>query len=373
MKVLMTTDTVGGVWTFALQLAKTLGRHGVAIDLATLGSLGESQRRAAELLPNVSVHESGFRLEWMEEPWEDVRAAALWLLRLAEETCPDVVHLNEYSHGARPWPAPVLITGHSCVLSWHRAVRGVPAGPEWNMYRDKVTEGLRGADLVVAPTAAMLDSLMSDYGPFAESAVISNGRDEIVERPHPKQPFVLTAGRLWDEAKNMALLDAAASKVSWPIYAAGDVAHPGGHSVSFPGLHALGRLKPALMQHWFQAATIYAHPARYEPFGLAPLEAAQCGCALVLGDIPTLREVWGDAALFVSPDRPEELSSTLNCLIEDPALCREFAERARLRAARYTAERMAGEYLKQYRRLAHVPVGASDDVEAARSAPILAS
>ncbi len=31
-------------------------------------------------------------------------------------------------------------------------------------------------------------------------------------------------------------------------------------------------------------------PARYEPFGLSVLEAALSGCALVLGDIPSLRE-----------------------------------------------------------------------------------
>ena len=40
--------------------------------------------------------------------------------------------------------------------------------------------------------------------------------------------------------------------------------------------------------------------ALYEPFGLAVLEAAQAGCALVLSDIPTFRELWDGAALFVA-------------------------------------------------------------------------
>ena len=49
-------------------------------------------------------------------------------------------------------------------------------------------------------------------------------------------------------------------------------------------------------------AAIYALPARYEPFGLSILEAALSGCALVIGDIPSLREIWADAALFVPSD-----------------------------------------------------------------------
>jgi glycogen synthase len=53
---------------------------------------------------------------------------------------------------------------------------------------------------------------------------------------------------------------------------------------------------------WYARASIYALPARYEPFGLSALEAALSGCALILGDIPSLREVWLEAAPYVSPD-----------------------------------------------------------------------
>ena len=46
---------------------------------------------------------------------------------------------------------------------------------------------------------------------------------------------------------------------------------------------------------------VFVSPALYEPFGLAVLEAAQAGCALVLSDIPTFRELWDGVALFVAP------------------------------------------------------------------------
>ena len=64
-------------------------------------------------------------------------------------------------------------------------------------------------------------------------------------------------------------------------------------------------------QRGIARAAIYALPAHYEPFGLSILEAAMSGCALVLGDIPSLREIWGDAAVFVHPDNRDAVARCL--------------------------------------------------------------
>ncbi len=110
----------------------------------------------------------------------------------------------------------------------------------------------------------------------------------------------------------------------------------------------LGRLAPQELTGYFGRAAIYALPARYEPFGLSVLEAALSGCALVLGDIPTLREVWGDAAEFVLPDDHAALAATLNALIDDAEARGEFARRAHARAAELSPDRMAAGYRKAY-------------------------
>jgi glycosyltransferase involved in cell wall biosynthesis len=95
-------------------------------------------------------------------------------------------------------------------------------------------------------------------------------------------------------------------------------------------------------------AAVYALPARYEPFGLSVLEAALAGCALVLGDIPSLREVWGDAALFVHPDDGEGLAEALQGLMANPAERERRAALARARALTFTPRRMAEAYLELY-------------------------
>lgn len=341
MTVLLTADTVGGVWTYAVDLARALRPRGVTVHLATMGRLPTPEQRAEARAAGAALHESAYALEWMSDPWEDVRAAGDWLLDLERAVRPDVVHLNGYAHGALPWTAPVVMVGHSCVLSWWRAVKGADAPPEWDRYARAVERGLRAADVVLAPTAAMLRCLEAHYGPLRRAAVVPNGRDAAAFRPRAKEPFVFSAGRFWDEAKNLATLDAAADGLPWPVEVAGDMTRPDGGEAAPRRARALGRLSAPDIAERMGRAGIYALPARYEPFGLSALEAALCGCALVLGDIPTLREVWGDAALFVPPDDACALRAALSTLIKDPRRREAMAAAARERARLYTPERMA--------------------------------
>jgi glycogen synthase len=351
-RVLMTTDTLGGIWTYAIELARVFCRHGVQVALATMGgSLSASQRVEVRSISGLTAFESQCKLEWMDNPWQDIRRAGQWLLQLEEATQPDVVHLNSYVYGALPWRTPILVVGHSCVLSWWEAVKGEAAPDAWERYRYEVARGLQAADLVLAPTQAMLSALERHYGRFTRSRVVPNGRDPALFLPGVKEPFIFTMGRLWDEAKNVAMLDKVASSLAWPVYIAGENRHPAGGQVRYGAVRSLGQLEPLGLALRVARAAIYALPARYEPFGLSILEAGLAGCALVLGDIPSLREVWGDAAVFVPPDDAEALAVTLQTLIRDAARLTDLTARARTRALQLTPERMLTGYIAVYREL----------------------
>ena len=350
----MTTDTVGGVWTYAVELIGGLRSQGVSVALVTAGAPpSAAQRRQIDASPNVVLFEGDEKLEWMADPWDDVRRTTDRLGRIAREWQPDVVHLNGYAYGRHPFEAPVLTVGHSCVLSWFAAVKGSDAPPDWDRYRDEVAAGLRGADLVVAPTRAMLAELRRHYGPLAATRVIHNARAAAALRPAGKAAVVFAAGRLWDEAKNLAALVAVAPSLPWPVRVAGDATCPDGRTAGTRGLTALGVLDETAVAAEMARAAIYALPAKYEPFGLSVLEAALSGCALVLGDIASLREVWGDAAVYVAPDDTNALADALTRFIESPPLRERFAAAARARAAGYASPAaMADAYLEAYRGLA---------------------
>ena len=344
MKVLMTADCVGGVWTYALALARHLTAAGHEVVLAVMGAEPAADQRAELYAAGLAGAEARpYKLEWMAQPEDDLHAAGAWLLELAATHQPDVVHLNQFSHAPLPWPCPVIVVVHSDVVTWWRAVHGDDPGPEWDDYRTRVTDGLVAADLVVAPTAAMLDELQAAYAFDTPARVVHNGSEfAIADRPRREQ--LVGIGRVWDDAKNLAAAARAADGLPWPLVIAG----PG----EVPGARCLGRVARNRVADLLAESAIFVAPARYEPFGLAALEAARSGCALVLGDIPSLREVWGPAATFVPPDDEQALRTALRTLIDDPALLAERQREAAARATTFTVPAMAGAYADCYRQVA---------------------
>ena len=353
LRVLLTADTVGGVWHYAVELAAGLARRSCAVTLAAMGREPTAAQRAqAASAVAADVRFRPLKLEWMDDAWDDVAAAGDWLLALADEARADVVHLNQFAFGALPFAAPKLVFAHSSVHGWWRAVRGRPAPADWDGYRSAVRRGLAGADAVAAPTEAMLASLRTDYGFAARGVVVSNGRDPRAFPPAAKEPLVYAAGRLWDEAKNLGALDRVAPRLGWPVVVAGATDAPHGGRAQAANVRLLGEVAPAEVAAWAGRASICAHPARYEPFGLSVLEAALAGCALVVGDIPSLREVWGPAALYADPGDDDAIAHALQRLVADPALRDRYAARARQRALVYGADAMVDATLNLYRALA---------------------
>ena len=351
-RILMTCDAVGGVWTYALDLAKALQQYNIDIIMAVMGPApGRQQWEEILEISNVTAFAGGFKLEWMNDPWQDVEKAGRWLLDFESYHNPDVIHLNGFVHGGLPWQAPKIIVGHSCVLSWWEAVKRDSAPPSWDRYREEVKMGLEGADIVIAPSENMLELLNSHYGPFPSGRAIPNGRSPEMFCGRSKKPFIFSAGRIWDDAKNISALENVAPRLSWPVYAGGDEQHPNGKSAPLQNLRLLGRLPPEAIGEWLAHASIFALPARYEPFGLTVLEAAMSGCALVLGDIPSLREMWDDTALFVPPEDSNALEEALEFFINNEAKRNVMAQLAYQRAQEFTADNMARAYVEVYRGL----------------------
>lgn len=211
LRVLMTADAMGGVWLSAVELCGALAPLGVEVVLATMGrEPNAGQRQQIAPLENVTLFTSSYQLEWMIEPWRDVDAAGRWLLSLADEMEVDAVHLNGYVHAALPWRVPVVVNAQTCVCSWWAAVRREEPPPHWDRYRERVRAGVQAAHSVVGPTRAALASVERFYGALRDARVIYPCRQPETFRPRLKEPVVMSAGALWDQARNVAALDAIA-------------------------------------------------------------------------------------------------------------------------------------------------------------------
>lgn len=340
MRVLMTTDTVGGVWTFARQLADGLLRRGCAVCLVSFGGrASEAQRKQCDNLSQAwdvrfQFLQSDIPLEWMSDNQSAFVGAAPLLVRTAREFRADVVLSSQFCFGALPLSIPKVIVAHSDVLSWAEACRhGELEDSMWlRRYCQMVANGLAHANAVVAPTRWMLDALARNFALPSRTAVIPNGRSVPPADQHARKLQAVTAGRLWDEAKNISMLQEV--RLPFPVLIAGEDPN----AAAMENATFLGSLPQDALLDLFRESSIYICTSCYEPFGLAPLEAALCGCAVVANDIPSLREVWQEAALYFSG--ADALTTLLKALSDAPDQLRAAQQRAFRRAQTFTAEQM---------------------------------
>jgi glycosyltransferase involved in cell wall biosynthesis len=348
----MTADAVGGVWTYALDLAKGLTQAGVEVKLAVLGpSPAAHQSMAALAVPRLCLLDTGLPMDWTAEQPADLVEAGEALAELAREIDADLVHLNSPALAAEArFPVPVVGACHSCLGTWWAAVKGgrPPADFGWRI--EATRRGYAACDALIAPTIAFAKATAALHH-LPTPRVVANGRQPLGPRPAAvrAERLVFTSGRLWDQGKNLAALDAAADLIDAPVFAAGPVLGPNHDRIHLHNIEVLGPQTAESLDDWTARAAVYCSTALYEPFGLGVLEAAQAGCALVLSDIPTFRELWSDAAMFVDPKDPAAIAAALTRLLDDPELRRRLAYRAKTTADRYTAAAMTDGVLDVYR------------------------
>jgi glycosyltransferase involved in cell wall biosynthesis len=350
-RILMTTDAVGGVWTYATTLSRALCERGYEVTLVTLGPSPSSEQLAGiDGVPGLQVEPTDLALEWMDPEGEDFHRACELLPRIAARVQPDVVHINGYREALIGFDAPIVVVAHSCVGSWWDACRApAPIEAKWAPYLRRVRAALETADAWIAPSDAYRGCIERLYAVARKGDVIWNGAPRIQPGTH-KQDVILSAGRVWDEAKNLSALARIAPMLPWPVRIAGSSEYEPGAAVS-DGLAHLGQLPHAQLLDQMRKAAVFVSPALYEPFGLGVLEAAACGCALVLADIPSFRELWSDAALFADPHTDQEFAEAIRAVCGDETLRTDLQRKAIKRARRYSLDAMVNDYCCLYDRL----------------------
>ena len=360
MRVLITTDTVGGVWDYSLGLAEGLLKRGCELTLVSMGELPSDFQSAAignlaeTWQGRLSFISTGYPLEWMQGDLQ-LEQSEKFLLGLIEKIRPHLFHSNQMCFGSLACNIPCIVASHSDVTTWSLFCKDGAAmdGAWYQRYHEVVARGLSAADCVVAPSRFQLDQIEQHYGPIGQRGVVIHNGSQAREAREQKHTQVATAGRFWDAAKNLQIL----KRVDWPmpIYVAGKIDHnPNQHNClsDNSSLHPLGQLDKQSFRSLLDRSLIYIGPSLYEPFGLAPLEAAHSGCALVLSDIPSFREIWEDAAVYFPPFEPAELQRAVLNLVAERDHCELMASRSFHRArCFYGAALFADRYYRLYENL----------------------
>jgi glycosyltransferase involved in cell wall biosynthesis len=328
-----------------------LRAFGVDSVLAAMGPSPSPQQLAE--LDGIRLIDTGLPLDWLAEQPEELRVAGRSLAVLARVEDVDLVQLHSAALACDvEFDRPVVAVQHSCVASWWNAVREGPLPRDFAWRRDCVECGLNSVDAVAAPTAAFAAQTARCYALGRTVYAVRNGRTPIALPRRRRDDFVFTVGRLWDDGKNVRTLDEAAALIDVPVEAIGPLEGPNGTAVTFDNLRTPGILTSEQIAERMAARPIFASAALYEPFGLSALEAAQAGCALVLSDIPTLRELWDGAAIFVAPRDAQAFADAMTELLRNSKKREQLGRAAQLKALSYTPAAMAQRMLQLYEQVA---------------------
>ena len=112
------------------------------------------------------------------------------------------------------------------------------------------------------------------------------------------------------------------------LYIIGDLCNSNFKSIdieyyhSNPRIKFLGRVSDNELVRYYSNAVGFVYPSLYEGFGIPPLEAQACGCAVLAADIPPLHEVLGDSGLYCNPYDVNDIAKGMRKIIDLPHHCK---------------------------------------------------
>lgn len=203
--------------------------------------------------------------------------------------------------------------------------------------------------------------------PYGASAFFSEPEEEaqrkaLLAKAGVREPFLLTVANSYPH-KNLAGLVAAFARLERDL--PHELVIVGQPRRGEPEVQAAMRLlgdagrvrrlrgiSRETLRALYCGAELFVFPTLFEGFGLPVIEAMACGAPVACSDIPTLREVAGEAAEFFDPRDAESAADSLRALLDDPERRRELAGRGRERARSFTWARTARATHEVLRRLA---------------------
>ena len=340
-RILFTADPNGAGWMHTITLAGAMSRRGNDVLVASFGPEASPERMA-------EVGDAGVRLTRVEIPGPTtdpsfVASARAALEVLVKEWHPAIVQIDRCAFGDLDFDVPKVL-----MIAADRTAR-ISRG------RGPARRGLLGADAVVSPTRALADEISRRFEYRRPISVIQPGL-ELGDKPVSLMPvrkarsgFVFY-GKTEEKADGFdVLLEALKrTRIDAPFRIGGEGARP-----PLPGwVPDLGWLDAEGRSAAFDKADVAVLPSRDDPFGLRSVEAGLSGCALVLSDLPSYRELWHGAAVLVPPDDADALGEAIRTLATDARKRDECQRLCRARAlAGFSADRMVEEYLDVHRRI----------------------
>ena len=345
--LLFFTGTRGGTETYAREIVRRLPRSLADAQFVAVTNRAGAERVRAFFPGDVHV------VDWVGPDRVSWAAGEILSVnRIARSVCADVVWgPANFGPLAAGRVARVTtthdVTYHATDLKGAGAL--VPRITSWLMSRaartsDAVITGSHAAEQAIRAHID-LDADIITVIPHGTSAppTPANPWDELVALGiHPGRSLILSTGNRLPHKNFEAILNAVALMSDQPV-----VVIPGSHGQDplVPLVARLGLDSDVVLPGWvttaqlealYAAASLYVCPSLAEGFGLPVLDAMARGCVVLANDIPVLREVGGDVALYADASDAVTFASAIGTAVASEHT--ERREAGRRRAAAFTWE-----------------------------------
>ncbi len=173
--------------------------------------------------------------------------------------------------------------------------------------------------------------------------------EEIMQETHAqgKEKYIIAVSNM-DPRKNFVRLAKAFQNIDdrdvklyiigmqYKAFNTPDLQNMVGENIILPGF-----VDDEALQEMYKKASLSVYPSLYEGFGLPPLESMTFGCPAIVSDIPALREITGDAALYVDPYKEEDITNKINLLLKNVVLQNELRTKGLEQVKNYSWEKSA--------------------------------
>jgi glycosyltransferase involved in cell wall biosynthesis len=303
------------------------------------------------------------------------------LPRLLAQDGLDIAHFTHLNVPVR-YRQPYVVTIHDLIM---HTFKNRAATTHTNLvyeakhmaYRMVTRQAALRARHIIVPSQAVKDELMAFYKlPEQRITVTYEAADdvtvqgripghedprihEVLERLGIKRPFIMYVGNVYPH-KNIELLARSMQELHEKYGLT--LVMPSARNVFLERTEAMMK-KHGVMEHvmlpgfvpddelrvLYSQADAYVFPTLAEGFGLPPLEAMAAGAPVICSDIPVLREVCGDAALYFDPQDTRSLITQVGNVVTDKELRDELIAKGRAREKQFSWKKMAEQTLSVYK------------------------
>lgn len=268
----------------------------------------------------------------------------------------DLLHVPHFN-------LPILYPGRAVVtihdILWHRTkspevttLSPLVYSIKHLAYRTVVANAVNRAAKVLVPSNAVKQDVIRQFKlPERKVVVTYEGVPErlnISGKQRLPKPYVLYVGNLYPH-KNVENLVRALKQLgdfNLVVVAGRNIFRDKFKTKSF--VKMLGHVSDGELATLYEGAAAFVFPTLSEGFGLPGLEAMTAGCPVVCSDIPVLREVYGDAALYFDPGDPGDIASKIVLVLTDGRLRKELILKGRQQVKKYSWRKMAQQTLGVY-------------------------